>query len=167
MRWAAVLAVLMVAGVILLITGADDTATTAVRPSLPAFSVETLSGEMFHFPTGRPTAMYFTGSTCASCLPKAEALGRIEREAGGKLAVLGVDVDGFDTEEMFRDWIDHAGSPRHAFAMDRGFELLERFDVVALSTVIVADEAGRLVWRSAGHATEADLRRVLAEAGLR
>lgn len=89
------------------------------------------------FPAGLPTAIYFTGCTCASCLPKAAVLDRFERESDGKLAVLGVDVDGFDTEEMFRDWIAHAGSPRHAFAMDRDFELLERFNVVALSTVVV------------------------------
>lgn len=142
-------------------------ARTEPGPLQPAFSVGTLSGGTFEFPTGRPTALYFTGSTCASCLPKAEALGRIERQAGDAVAVLGVDIDGFDTEEMFRDWITHAGSPRHAFAMDRDFHLLELFDVAALSTVIVTDGDGRLVWRSTEHATEDELRAVLRRAGLR
>lgn len=136
-------------------------------PRLPAFSVETLSGDVFSFPTERPTAIYFTGSTCASCLPKAVALDRIERESDGAVAVLGVDIDGFDTEEMFRDWIAHAGTPRHAFAMDTDFPLLDLFEVTALSTLVVTDGTGRLVWRSADAVVAPELRRVLAQAGLR
>lgn len=168
----------IVGGALLLITimlwGAFGT-TTAGRgteparlgPRLPAFSVETLSGEVFSFPTERPTAIYFTGSTCASCLPKATALDRIEQAAGGAVAVLGVDIDGFDTEEMFRDWIAHAGTPRHAFAMDTDFRLLDLFEVTALSTVVVTDGTGRLVWRSADDVGAPELRRALAQAGLR
>lgn len=144
---------------------AEQAATS--KPPLAAFSIGTLTGDVFSFPTGRPTALYFTGSTCASCLPKAEALDRIEREADGAVAVLGVDVDGFDTEEMFRDWIAHAGTPRHAFAMDTDFRLLDLFEVTALSTVVVTDGAGHLVWRSADEAGEPELRRALARAGSR
>jgi thiol-disulfide isomerase/thioredoxin len=150
-------------------TTSADRGPDAARsgPRLPGFSVETLSGEVFSFPTERPTAIYFTGSTCASCLPKAAALDRIEREADGAVAVLGVDIDGFDTEEMFRDWIAHAGTPRHAFAMDSDFRLLDLFEVTALSTVVVTDGTGRLVWRSADDVGAPELRRVLARAGLR
>lgn len=167
----AVLALLAAAGVaavtaLALGSGAGTAASPAHGPVLPAFEVTTLDGSRFVFPTGRPTALYFTGSTCASCLPKAAALDRIEREGDGDLAVLGVDVDGFDTEEMFRDWIAHVGAPRHDFAMDRDFELLDRFEVAALSTVIIADGEGRLVWRSADDVGETALRSILADAGL-
>lgn len=137
------------------------------KPPLSAFSIRTLTGDVFSFPTGRPTAIYFTGSTCASCIPKAVALDRIERAADGAVAVLGVDIDGFDTEEMFLDWIAHAGTPRHAFAMDTDFRLLDLFEVTALSTVVVTDDAGRLVWRSADDVGETEMRRGLARAGWR
>ena len=148
-------------------TAGQGTVAATSGPRLPAFSVGTLSGEVFAFPTGRPTAIYFTGSTCASCLPKAAALGRIEREADGAVSVLGVDIDGFDTEEMFRDWIAHAGTPRHAFAMDTDFRLLDLFEVTALSTVVVADGEGRMVWRSADDVGADELRHALVKAGLR
>src|SRR5438128_5277931 len=46
----------------------------------PPFSVATLSGSTFRFPTGKPTALWFTANGCRSCIPTAEALAGIRAD---------------------------------------------------------------------------------------
>jgi cytochrome c biogenesis protein CcmG/thiol:disulfide interchange protein DsbE len=132
----------------------------------PSFSVGTLDGNAFAFPTGKPTAILFTASYCVPCLPKAEAFGRIQADAGDRIAVLAVSIDPSDTPASFREWIDAAGNPPLAYAIDADGRLLRAFAVRALSTVVVADGDGRVVFRSAGPDGEDTLRDAVRRAGL-
>lgn len=132
----------------------------------PSFSVTTLSGSTFRFPTGKPTALWFTADGCRSCLPKAQALDRIKADVGERLAVLGVDISPSDTESVFRSWIKEAGNPRFDFAMDRAGELTLAMGVRDTSTIVIVDGKGKVVYNSAGAADEAAFRAALGKAGL-
>lgn len=132
----------------------------------PSFTVQPLDGGSFRFPTGKPTAIFFSASTCGSCLPKAAAFGWIRQQFGDKVAVLGVDIDPNDTMTAFRRWIDSAGNPPISFAMDDGSQLVRAFDVKALSTVVITDAFGRVVFRSFLEDGEQTLRDALSRAGL-
>lgn len=132
----------------------------------PSFTVATLSGSTFRFPTGKPTALWFTANGCQSCLPKAQALDRIKAEAGDRLAVLGVDISPTDTESVFRSWIKEAGNPRFDFAMDRAGALTLAMGVHDTSTIVIVDGKGKVVYNSAGAADEAAFRAALVKAGL-
>lgn len=140
--------------------------TADVGDRIPAFSVATLDGARFEFPNGKPTAFFFTSSFCGSCIAKAQAFDRIERDVSDRVAILGVDIDPFDTESSFRSWIDAAGEPRYDFAMDGDGRLTTLFDVIALSTVVVTDGDGEVVYRSFAEGGEQALRAALEEAGL-
>jgi cytochrome c biogenesis protein CcmG/thiol:disulfide interchange protein DsbE len=132
----------------------------------PSFSVGTLDGNAFAFPTGKPTAILFTASWCWRCPPKAQALGRIQTDAGDRIAVLAVSIDPRDTPASFREWIDAAGNPPLAYAIDTDGRLVRAFGVRAVSTVVVADRDGTVVFRSAGPDGEDALRDAFRRAGL-
>lgn len=132
----------------------------------PAFSVRTLDGGRFGFPTGKPTAIFFTASYCGSCIPKARAFARIKADVGERIAVLGIDIDPSDTPSSFREWIAAAGNPPFAYAMDAGSRLVRAFDVRALSTVVITDGSGKVVYRSFLEDGEQVLRTALVKAGL-
>lgn len=174
-----VTATLLALGVAVLATRSGSDSSEGPRSASPAaagsaevdgqaaaFSVPTLSGSTFVFPTGKPTALFFTASSCGSCLPKAEAFDRIHREVGDRVAILGVDVDPTDSESAFREWIGAAGNPGYDFAIDRNSELVRVFGVRALSTVVIADASGRVVFDSYTEGDEATFRAALARAGL-
>lgn len=143
-----------------------SSAGARVGDAVPELAVETIEGDEFAIPTGRPTAVFFTASYCASCLPKAEALGRIHDEVGDRITVLGVDIDPLDSVPAFRKWIELAGSPRFDFAMDADGRLVNGFGVFALSTVVIVDADGEIVYRTSGEGGEADFREAFALAGL-
>jgi thiol-disulfide isomerase/thioredoxin len=129
-------------------------------------SVVTLSGSTFVVPTGKPTALWFTADGCRSCIPKAQALDRIKREAGDHIAVLGVDINPTDTETVFRHWIGEVGNPDFDFALDKNGGLAVTWGVRDTSTVIILDATGKVVYHSTGAADEATFRSAFAKAGL-
>jgi hypothetical protein len=131
------------------------------------FSLATLSGSTFHFPTGKPTAVWFTENGCTSCIPKAQALDRIKAGFGQRLAVVGVDIAPGETEATFRDWIKQVGNPRFDFAMDRGSKVTLAWGVKDTSTIVITDAAGKVVYNSLEAADEQTFRTALSTAGLK
>src|SRR5207248_1602619 len=65
-------------------------AATTVGSVAPGFSVPTLSGAAFVAPTHRPTLLYFMAGWCGTCIPEAEALGRLERSVGQRAVLVAV-----------------------------------------------------------------------------
>ena len=131
-----------------------------------SFSLATLSGSTFHFPTGKPTAVWFTENGCTSCIPKAQALDRIKAGFGERLAVVGVDIAPGETEATFRNWIKQVGNPRFEFAMDKGSKLTLAWGVKDTSTIVITDAAGKVVYNSLEAADEQTFRAALSKAGL-
>lgn len=130
------------------------------------FSVMTLAGSTFHFPTGKPTVIWFTANGCRSCIPKAQALDRIKATAGDRLAVLGIDIAPGESPATFREWIQQVGSPHFEFAMDTGSKLTLAWGVKDTSTIVITDAAGKVVYNSLEAADEQTFRSALSKAGL-
>lgn len=138
----------------------------AVGEMAPAFVVTTVGGTSFTLPAQKPAVLFFMAGWCATCLPEAEALDRIERSVGDRVAILAVDADPADSRANLEQFIASAGSPRYGFAHDRDGRLVAAFDAQALDTTVVVDAAGRVVYRDAVPTDEPVLRRALAKAGM-
>jgi thiol-disulfide isomerase/thioredoxin len=147
-------------------SGATAVQGTGVGEVAPAFSLATLAGSTFHFPTGKPTAVWFTANGCRSCIPKAQALDRIKASAGDRLAVVGVDIAPGETASTFRDWIKEVGNPRFEFALDSGGKLASAWGVKDTSTIVITDASGKVVYNSLEAADEQTFRAALSKAGL-
>jgi thiol-disulfide isomerase/thioredoxin len=137
-----------------------------VGQTAPGFSLATLSGGTFAFPTGKPTAVWFTANGCRPCIPKAQALDRLQAAFGPRLAVLGVDINPTEGEAVFRDWLKEAGNPRFETGLDKGGQLTVSWGVADTSTVVITDASGKVVYQSSGEANEATFREALGRAGL-
>lgn len=147
-------------------TAAGSKAGVGEGQVAPRFSLATLSGGTFAFPTGKPTAVWFTANGCRSCIPKAQALDRIKAASGERLAILGVDINPSDGEAVFRAWLQEVGNPRFENALDKDGQLAVSWGVADTSTVVITDAAGTIVYRSAAPADEATFRDALTRAGL-
>jgi thiol-disulfide isomerase/thioredoxin len=147
-------------------SGATAAQGTGVGDVAPNFSLATLAGSTFHFPTGKPTAVWFTANGCRSCIPKAQALDRIKASVGDRLAVVGVDIAPGETESTFRDWIKEVGNPRFEFALDKGSKLAVAWGVKDTSTIVITDASGKVIYNSLEAADEQTFRAALSKAGL-
>lgn len=152
-------------------TGSDGVPSleggAAVGEMAPAFFVTTVGGTSFTLPAQKPAVLFFMAGWCSTCIPEAEALDRIERSVGDRVAILAVDADPADSLASLEQFIALVGSPRYGFAQDRDGRLVAAFDVHALDTTVVVDAAGRVVYRDAVPTDEPVLRRALAKAGIR
>lgn len=123
-----------------------------VEPPEPApdFDLTTLDGEPFSLSSqrGRPVVLFFMAGWCTTCLPEAEALGRIHAEfADLGVRVLAVSVDPADSPGQIRAFAEAAGSPGYPFAHDEAGEVARAYEVLALDTTVMIDAQGRVVYR--------------------
>lgn len=143
---------------------AEGRGTTDVGGQAPAFSVTTLSGATFSFPTGKPTVLFFLAGWCGSCVPEAQALGRIQRDLGDRVAILAVSIDPSETPDTLREFIRAAGSPQYPFAIDAEGTLMRAFNARSLDTTVIAGPTGRIVFRDGIPTGETTLRSAIARA---
>jgi thiol-disulfide isomerase/thioredoxin len=170
----AVLAVLAFVGVLAGRSGERDATGSSARIAtgtggaavVRPFALTTLANSTFRVPTGKPTVLFFLAGWCGSCVPEAQALDRIERSAGPKVAILAVSVDPSETPGTLREFMSIVGAPRYPFAIDRDGRLVTMLRIRSLDTTVVLDPSGRVVYRDAVPTDEATLRAALAKAGL-
>ncbi len=136
----------------------------AVGAAAPAFSLPTLSGSPFVYPTHRPTLLYFMAGWCGTCVPEAQALGRLQASVGSAAVLLAVDADPSDTWASMRSFAKELGAPGHDFGKDDG-RVDAAFGVNELDTTVVLDASGRVVSRTIGALDDAGLRAALAKVG--
>lgn len=180
---AAGLGVLLAAGLVALalqrdrgVAGAGQQPATALQVSGPVgaavghpgptLTVPTFAGGVFRLPAGRPAVVYFMAAWCATCQAEAQALGQLQRQVGGRAAILAVDVDPIDQPSQTRAFFHAAGDPAYAVARDQDGRLATAFAVRALDTTVVIDARGRVVYRDEVPTDLATLRAALAKAGL-
>lgn len=76
----------------------------------------------------------------------AMTLDRIERQLSGRIAVLGIDMNPYETEADLRGLIESIDTPRYGFVLDRDGRLTVAFGVRS-PTVVFTDGTGRVVER--------------------
>ena len=115
----------------------------------PDFSVPTLDGETFVLSQqrGKPTIIYFTAYWCSSCIPKAQELGQLYQEYNGRVNIIALDVDPTSTPELLDRFKQAAGNGAFVWAFDSGSKVATAYQVNSLSTAIILDGEGRIVYR--------------------
>lgn len=110
-------------------------------------TLTSIEGERIRLPASRPGALFFTVSSCVSCIPSARALGELKARFGDRADVAWVGIDPGDPPEAVRARRKSLGDPDYPFAVDRGGTLAGRYAVTALGTTVVYAADGRIVAR--------------------
>lgn len=132
----------------------------------PAFSLPTVSGATFVFPTHRPTLLYFMAGWCGTCVPGARALGQVASSVAGRADLVAVDADPSDSWSSLRGFVTTVGSPDYVFGKDNG-KVDQAFGVNSLDTAIGIDASGHVAYRSIGQLDSPDaVRAALAKIGV-
>jgi thiol-disulfide isomerase/thioredoxin len=112
-----------------------------------ALTLDSLEGKRLDVPSGRPGALFFTVSSCVSCIPSARALGELKAKLGDRADVVWVGIDPSDPPDAVRARRKSLGDPAYPFAIDGGGTLAGRYGVTALGTTVVYNAEGRIVAR--------------------
>lgn len=136
--------------------GSCATTTTPVHnaPSGGPQTVTDMDG-VAHSLSGRPVALVFWQTWCASCKREAPEVTAAARRNEGRIQFLGVvpgsdeDVDDREVEQVAREW-----GLAYPQVRDRDLGLSDHYDVEGTPTIIVLDAGGQVRYR--GHRPPAD-----------
>jgi peroxiredoxin len=120
-------------------------------PLAPDFTVPTLEGGTFTLSAqrGKPVILFIMAYWCASCVPEAQALARLHQRYGDRVTIVALDVDPSSTPESlqkFREWV---GQPDYIWAFDRGNRVAQAYQIRALDTTFIFNQAGQIVYSDA------------------
>ncbi len=153
---------LLLAGSLALTACGNTDATPAADAGTPA-AVTSIDGQMVSLPaSGKPTAVFFFSVGCGECVEGVRSLGEAATAAeksGAGASFLAVDIDPGESKETIEGFMEYVDAEHVPAAIDEGAALSQRFDVAALSTLIVIDGDGKVTFR----ATEPDAKTITAE----
>jgi thiol-disulfide isomerase/thioredoxin len=132
----------------------------AVNVGWTDLSAATFDGETFSMGriTGSPAILYFWATWCPQCKVQREVLGSLSREWGDQAQVIALTVD--DDVASVRRYLErHTSLSRELQATP---ELLRRFSVDGLPTLVVIDANGTVRSVSRGLSDAAELRRIVS-----
>lgn len=115
----------------------------------PDFKVRTLASQDFVLSQqrGKPVVLFFIAAWCASCYPKANALGQLyESYKNQGLQVLIVDVDPSEGPADLRLFKQRAKGSDHHWALDKNQLVTQLYKVLYLDTTVIIDRQGRIVF---------------------
>lgn len=136
-----------------------------VGAQAPQVSATSLDGEAVRLPGGKPSVAFFFASWCGSCVPEAAALGELHREHGDDIDIVAVSIDPGDTPETIAQFMGAAGSPGYPIVHDTGDSIRAAYEVASLDVTVVADAAGKVVYRDSVPSTLDQLQDGLRRAG--
>ena len=167
-RWTALAATLTVAlATTVTACGITDTAqtTSSSSPAAPTATLTTLDGAPVTIPGSKPAALFFFSVGCGACVGGATSLAQSATAVGDKADFLAVDMDPRESPETVRGFLDHIKAPQLPATIDTGAALSRRFQVAALSTLIVIDPRGGKVTYRATDPTADQIKAELAKVG--
>jgi thiol-disulfide isomerase/thioredoxin len=131
-------------------TQAGESGGSAAATPTPqaALTVWALDGQPIQIPGGRPTVLYFFSAGCRQCVSGARTLAQARKQTGPAATFLAVDRDPTQPPAVIRQFAAVAGDPDLPAASDRDAALGRRYQVTALSTLIVIDPAGTVTHRA-------------------
>ncbi|WP_230113533.1 TlpA family protein disulfide reductase [Microbacterium oxydans] len=122
-----------------------------------------IDGQQISLPAaGKPAAVFFFSVGCGECVGGVGSLGQAAidaEEAGIDAQFLAVDMDPREPRETIESFMEYVDAEHVPAAIDEGAALSQRFEVVALSTLIVVDADGKVTFR----ATDPDADTIVAE----
>ena len=140
MRWALVLAVLLLAG-------CAQPAPSGPPADAPEWSFTSTQGETFtrDAPARNATILFFMATWCSSCRVKAPVVAEVANESAARGALtLSVGFDPTETPADLAAWQEryHQGWPH---GVDVGQRVQRALGVTSQSSVVVLDAKGRVV----------------------
>lgn len=126
--------------------------------------VTTIGDEKIPVPGEKPTALFFFSVGCGECAGGAKSLAKVGKELNGKANVLAVDMDPGESPQLVRQFLDYIKAPQLPAVIDKNATLSQRYQVAALSTLIVVDPAGKVTYRATDPGPEA-IQAALEKAG--
>jgi len=101
-------------------------------------------------PGRAPTALFFFSVGCGECVGGAKSLARAQaaaQKSGGKGTFLAVDIDPSESANTITDFLRGVEGTELSAVIDKNPTLASRYQVAALSTLIV-DPAGTVTYRA-------------------
>ncbi|WP_051606254.1 TlpA family protein disulfide reductase [Microbacterium sp. CH12i] len=154
--------VLLAGALTLTACATTDAQPSSADPGSPA-TVTSIDGQQVSLPAaGKPTAVFFFSVGCGECVGGVRSLGEAATSAeenGTEAGFLAVDMDPGESKETIEGFMEYVEAEHVPAAIDEGAALSQRFEVAALSTLIVVDADGRVTFR----ATDPDAETITAE----
>lgn len=131
----------------------------------PATTVTTLAGHTVRVPSSKPTALFFfTAAGCEECAAGAKNFVQAAHQSGSSATMLAVDMAPHESTAEVNNFLHDIGEPGLPAALDPGGALTRTYRVTALSTAVVIDPAGQVVYHGVAPAT-GQILDALAKAG--
>ena len=121
-------------------------------------SLTTIDGAAVQVPSNRPSVLVFLSITCADCADVARTLAQVEAATNAtaraahlattKARFLGVDMDRGASGKTVADFLSSVGAEALPTVVDQKAVLSGKYQVTALSTVLVIDPAGHVTFRA-------------------
>jgi hypothetical protein len=121
-------------------------------------ALTTIDGAPVRVPSNRPSVLVFLSMTCADCANAARTLAQVEAAtkataraahlATTKARFLGVDMDRGASGNAVADFLHSVGAAGLPTVVDQKAVLSGRYQVTALSTVLVIDPTGQVRFRA-------------------
>lgn len=113
-----------------------------------AGAVRTIDGVTVSVPGGTPRALAFISVGCSDCSAATAALAAAARVVGDRAEFLAVDLDPGLPKQELRSFLATVGADDLPAVIDSKGELLARYQITALSTVVVVDPEGSVTYRA-------------------
>lgn len=143
----------------LALTACGTTENTVATPggSGPAV-VTSIEGQRISLPaTGEPTAVFFFSVGCGECVRGVRSLGQAataSNKVGSEASFLAVDMDPAESKATIKDFMNQVEAENVPAAIDAGAALSQRYQVAALSTLIVINADGDVTFRETDPSAE-------------
>lgn len=111
-------------------------------------SMTSLDSKTVSLPGARPGALFFSVSSCTTCIPSAMALASVKKRVGSKVDALFISMDPNDTPDAMLARRDSIGDPPYPFAIDTSGQLGDDYRILALGTVVIYDKKGKIISRT-------------------
>jgi hypothetical protein len=116
-----------------------------------AHTLTSITGRNITLPSaGAPTAVFFFSVGCGECAGGVKSLGQaatVARRAGSKAGFLAVDADPGESPATIKGFLKEVDAAQVPTVIDTGAAVSQRYQVAALSTLIVVDGHGKVTYR--------------------
>lgn len=113
-----------------------------------SFTVRTLAGGAIQLPGKRPSVLLFFSVGCGACGPAAQSLAQAQAAAPGAADFAVVDVAGHETADDIKQFLSDYEAPDLGYAIDTDGSLVSGYKVTQLSTVLIVEPDGAIVFRA-------------------
>ena len=97
--------------------------------------------------SGKPTLLFFWATWCKSCRKVQPSVAALGEKYRGRVQVIGINVGGLDSVQAVNDYRQRHGIT-YPLLVDRGNQVAEAYDIVAIPTVILLDRQGQVRFRA-------------------